>query len=192
MQQKLLTSIIIGLFLSMAIHALAAIRINDDLPDNLWPSIVVDHHEDTHMTWSNRSEGNYEIYYNKSINGVWVPAHVNISHTPGTSSWSSVTFDNRNDNVYVVWEDYNSQNRQVILYNKCVNGSWSSPVAVVDNNNCPSLPILMTEVTEESPELVMSWIEGTEDKLTQLDVTPPEPPEGLSANPRHGGILYLQ
>ncbi len=96
-------------------------------------AVCVDSNGNTHVVWSDRESGSWEIYHSmRSPSGAWTPGAM-ISEfegaSPKTSAYPSIAADSQG-NVYVVWEDYKFTTgfypRPVILLRKWTAGSWGS------------------------------------------------------------------
>ncbi len=85
---------------------------------SLWVSIAVDSNNYPHIVWSDGEENNREIYYLKWNGSFWVDVDgvglesINISNTPGYSSWPFIILD-ASDKPHIVYEDASVGNLEV-------------------------------------------------------------------------------
>ncbi len=95
---------------------------------SLWVSIAVDSNNYPHIVWEDGEENNREIYYLKWNGSSWVDVDgigqesINISNTPGYSSWPFIIID-AFDNPHIVYEDASAGNLEV-YYQKWNGNSW--------------------------------------------------------------------
>ena len=76
-----------------------------------------------HVVWSDNTDGNFEIFYKRSLDGgASFGAQINLSMNLGTSTVPSITVSG--DNVYVVWMD-NTDGNFEIFYKRSLDGGAS-------------------------------------------------------------------
>jgi len=81
------------------------------------PSIGVDPDGNAYVVWSDKRDGNFEIYLRRYLEGVGWGAEKRMSYNSAVSSNPSAAVDPQG-NLHVVWEDYRYGNEE-ILY-RCV------------------------------------------------------------------------
>jgi hypothetical protein len=114
------------------------VRLTED--DNIVssiPSIRVEG-EVVHVVWSDRRDGNYEIYYKRSVDGgVTWEADVRLTYDNGHSESPSIAVEG--EVVHVVWHDERDGNPE-IYYKRSVDGgvTWENDVRLTEDDNAES------------------------------------------------------
>lgn len=98
--------------------------------------VIAVYEKNVHITWSDTTLGNIEIFYRKSSDsGTIFGGITNLSNTDGESS--SPTIDVQGENVYVAWSDgtLGSNDKFHILYIKSTDGgvTFSSTINLSEN-----------------------------------------------------------
>jgi hypothetical protein len=78
------------------------------------PQIAVDLDGNVYVCWMQTAGGNWEIFFRRRVNGVWLAAE-NISKTTGTSEWPTIAADRVTGNVYVAWHDNTPGNWEIMV-----------------------------------------------------------------------------
>lgn len=152
MKQRELLTIIFGFYLLIqplnAQTWTATSRLTWSSGHSFAPAIAIDSNGHIHVTWHDKTSGNYEILYKKSTNGGITWNSKRLTWNSGNSEHSSIAVDSA-DNVHVVWYDKTPGNIE-IYYKKSTNagmtwgainrltwnsGDSNSPVIAVDSNN---------------------------------------------------------
>jgi hypothetical protein len=83
----------------------------------------VDSNDHIHIVWSDKSPGNYQIYYKRSESGgdAWTSSK-KLTWNSNDSSTPSIVFDSSN-NIHVVFHDGPSENRDIYYKKSANNGS---------------------------------------------------------------------
>jgi hypothetical protein len=93
---------------------------------SLWPSIAIDSNSHPHITWTDVTSGNYEIYYKKSTNGgtTWITKRLTWN---SDDSWTPTIAVGSNIHLGVVWHDFSPGNSE-IYYKRSTNGgsTWTT------------------------------------------------------------------
>ncbi len=102
--------------------------------DSFTPAIAV-YKETIHVVWSDERDGNFEIYYKKSLdNGVtWDEEDTKLSNTSGRSLLPSVATDSLG-NVHVVWQEREGDGH-TLYYRKSLDGGniWLDGKKIIEN-----------------------------------------------------------
>jgi hypothetical protein len=110
---------------------------------SLWPSIAIDSNGHPHITWTDVTSGNYEIYYKKSTNGgsTWISKRLTWN---SENSWTPSIAVDSNNHLHVVWHDFSPGNSE-IYYKKSTNGgsTWTTRRLTysADNSLRPTIAI---------------------------------------------------
>ena len=125
-------------------------RLTDDPAYSKQPSIAVDSSNNIHITWYDKRDGNYEIYYTKlDNNGNTLVDDTRLTDATGDSKNPSITVDS-SGNVHIAWHDKRSGYNE-IYYTKLSNSGatlvddtqltyvgnycWYSSIAVDSSGN---------------------------------------------------------
>ncbi len=99
-----------------------------------------------HVVWYDSRNGNYEIYYKRSINnGVSWDVDTRLTNDPGASYYPFVSVSG--NNVHVIWYDNrHGGNNYEIYYKSSLDGgvSWGSDTRLTNNSassNAPSVAV---------------------------------------------------
>ncbi len=93
-----------------------------------------------HLVWSDNRDGNYEIYYKRSITGgsSW-GTDTRLTNNIGESGYSSIAVSDID--VHVVWRDLRDGNQE-IYYKRSTNGgsSWGADTRLTNNSAYSEIP----------------------------------------------------
>lgn len=76
------------------------------------PSVGADRDGNVYVVWSDKRDGNFEIYLRRYLNGIGWGNEKRLSYNPGVSSNPSVTVDVEG-NLHIVWEDFRDGNDEI-------------------------------------------------------------------------------
>jgi len=76
------------------------------------PSVGADGDGNAYVVWSDRRDGNFEIYFRRYLNGIGWGNQKRLSYNPGVSTNPSVTVDSEG-NLHIVWEDFRDGNDEI-------------------------------------------------------------------------------
>jgi hypothetical protein len=101
-------------------------RLTYNSGDSYSPAITVDSNNQIHVAWTDRTPGNWEIYYKKSTNGGATWTAKRLTYNSGSSSNPAIAAGS-NNHIQVVWEDKTHGNTE-IYYKKSTNGggAWTT------------------------------------------------------------------
>jgi serine protease len=125
-------------------------RVTTDPAYSRYPTIAVDSYNNAHITWHDKRDGNYEIYYTKlDTKGETLVDDTRVTTSPADSKRPTIAVDSYN-NVHITWE-YGIDGNSEIYYTKLDTkgktlvddtrlttdpaDSWNPTVAVDSNNN---------------------------------------------------------
>src|SRR5918994_518896 len=103
-------------------------------PGNSTDPKIALYDNNVYVVWSDDSTGNRDIYFKRSIdNGTSFGSLENISNTQGNSTDPKIAlYDN---NVYVVWSDDSTGNRDIYFKRSIDNGTSFGSTYNISNNN---------------------------------------------------------
>ena len=111
------------------------------------PAIAIDSNDHLHVVWYDSTPGNWEIFYKQSTDSgtSWITKR--LTYTSGGSSNPAIAIDSNNQ-IHVVWENYNHGNPEIYYKKSTDNGTtWTiqrltynsgssfKPAIAIDSNN---------------------------------------------------------
>jgi hypothetical protein len=133
------------------------------------PSLFLDTSSNPHITWSDNTPGNYDIYYLKWNGSAWVDADgtgqesINISNNGGASQSPSVYLDT-SGNLYIAWSD-NTAGNYDIYYLKWNGSAWvdadgtgQESINISNNGGASQDPSVYLDT---SVNLYIAWSDNT-------------------------------
>jgi hypothetical protein len=117
------------------------IRLTNWLGESSYPSIAVDGNN-VHVVWQDLRDGNWEIYYKKSIdNGINWGVDTRLTNAVGDSLSPKIATNDTN--IHVVWYDGRNGNYEIYYKNSTNNGiTWSPDGRLTDDPNDSCAPTL--------------------------------------------------
>jgi hypothetical protein len=167
-------------------------KVNDVSGGNhYYPDIVIDENGVIHVVWEDKVDGNFSIYYSKSLDGgnTWVPSK-KVSDDPSCKGqrMPSIAID-FNGNIYVVWRESRQKDADVysemdIYFSKSTNGgdnfTQSIPITddIIEDQCQPSIAV------NDEGKIFITWLE-------QQDFPTPENSCDIYfVNSTDGGITF--
>ncbi|MFH1612539.1 MAG: T9SS type A sorting domain-containing protein [bacterium] len=118
-------------------------------------ALNIDSNNNLHLVWDVNEK---EIYYKKCVNGIWDSNILNISNTPDDKSrFPSIVID-KNDNVYVFWEDkFYGLIHYDIFYRKynAITENWSEITRI--NNSLNQKSVMVDVDVDSQNNLYVAW-----------------------------------
>jgi len=104
------------------------VRLTNDPGWSYYPHIAVNG-DNIHVVWSDKRDGDFEVYYKKSIdNGVTWSDEIMLTTDDGYSS-SVRDISLNGDNIYVIWQDSRDGHEEIYYKFSTDNGeTWSSDI----------------------------------------------------------------
>src|ERR687898_457160 len=101
-------------------------------PGNSTDPKIALYNNNVYIVWSDDSTGNGDIYFKRSVdNGTTFGSLENLSNTPGNSTYPKIAlYDN---NVYVVWSDDSTGNRDIYFKRSIDNGTSFGSLENISN-----------------------------------------------------------
>jgi len=134
-------------------------KLTDNLGLSMRPDIATDLSSNPHMVWSDNTPGNYEIYYEKSVDGgsAWITAK-RISWIPGWSGAPTIAAD-FSGSLHVVWPD-NSPGNSEIYFRKSTDGgaTWTYARRITWTPGASYVPVI---AADPSGNLHLVWDDNT-------------------------------
>jgi len=120
-------------------------RANNDASgsNQLSPDIAVDTGGTAHLVWTDRRNGNADVYYGHfSAAGGWVNVQLNADVGTATQSDPAIALDGQD--IHVVWQDYRDGSNAIIFSAHSTDGGLTWPnfnqrVSGADNADTPAL-----------------------------------------------------
>ena len=130
-------------------------RLTDNTAYSMYPSIAADSSDNMHISWHDKRDGNYEIYYTKLSNtGATLIDDTRLTDASGYSYFSGVAVDS-SDNIHIVWRDKRHGNGE-IYYTKLDNNGNT----VVDDTRLTDDPAYSKEpsiAVDSSNNIHITW-----------------------------------
>ncbi|MGB3478041.1 MAG: exo-alpha-sialidase [bacterium] len=102
-------------------------------PDNSWyPSIAVSG-SNIHVVWFDYRDGDFEIYYKRSIDGgtTW-ETDIRLTNMPGFSNYPTIAVTD--SNLHIVWHDGRDGNSEIYYKRSIDNGTtWETDIRLTEN-----------------------------------------------------------
>ncbi len=129
------------------------INLSSNSGSSRFPAIAVASNETIHVVWDDDTAfgtPKQEIYYKNCSSGCTVienwSADLNLSRTDYSSIYPSIAVDSDN-NVNVVWQDYESAFQFEIYFKKCANNcnnyaNWGTTADLTDNATSSNSPVI--------------------------------------------------
>jgi len=76
------------------------------------PSIGADRNGNAYLVWSDKKDGNFEIYFRRYLDGIGWGNQKRLSYNPAVSGNPSVAVDG-DGNLHMVWEDFRDGNDEI-------------------------------------------------------------------------------
>lgn len=100
-----------------------------------WPDLFVENNGTVHLVFTGKYNRNYETFYNRYKDGTW-SGPIDISETwYGGSAYPSISGDNSNHFRYVVWQDNENIEWEIMFRYKNPNVTYWSNVDVISTNS---------------------------------------------------------
>jgi hypothetical protein len=134
------------------------INISNDSGHSVNPVIVCDNSGNLYLAWDNRTPGNDEILFSRSIdNGSSWSLPMNISNNTGNSVSPAITMDSTG-NLYLVWEDYTFGIPEILFSQSIDSGlTWSIPVNISNNSGNSNNPDITLDI---AGNLNLTWYDS--------------------------------
>jgi hypothetical protein len=94
------------------------IRLSIDPSDSFSPEVAIDSYGNIHIVWVDNRDGNDEIYYKKLDSNMNILINdTRLTFDSNQSGGPTIAIDSNND-VHIVWSDYNLENSGNVWYTK--------------------------------------------------------------------------
>ncbi|MCK5561175.1 MAG: hypothetical protein KAJ51_11295, partial [Thermoplasmata archaeon] len=145
-------------------------EVDDSLPlaDCRVPCITIDQEDIIHVAWSDErnrvgnNQNNSDIRYTKSIdNGISFQSSIQVNDD-STVEWqyvTSITVD-KNNNVYVAWEDWRNNNADIYLSVIFCNESSFRPNVRVNNDLGNTIQYWPSIAVNSTGQVFVAWQDG--------------------------------
>ena len=106
-----------------------------------YPEIVVNNNN-IHVVWYDHRDGNWEIYYKKSVdNGLNWSSDTRLTIDESYSYWPAIAINN--ENIHVVWHDDRDGNYEIYYKTSTNNGeNWTNDIRLTNDRARSEYPVI--------------------------------------------------
>ena len=104
-------------------------NISNNSGDSEYPMLVADSQDTLHLAWCDFTQGNWEILYSSKFKGDSWSEPLNISRNFSNSGVPALAVD-KDDNLYLAWNDDSPGNFDIFYVSKPRDGTWSKVVNI--------------------------------------------------------------
>jgi len=154
-------------------------KVNDESDDNqINPAIVIDGQSPNHVhvAWQDDRGGNQDIFVATLSDDFAIKTVSQVTSDTSDQVEPAITVDSTNA-VYVVWTD--GRNSSTDIYGAASNNAWANNVAVVNDPNNQSSPVVAAEATGTILHLL--WVDDTDPKGSIFYASTTDGLQGLSS-----------
>lgn len=132
-----------------------------DSEDPIYPVMVMDSRDTIHVAWHDISIGNWEILYvSKPKDAPWSQP-MNLSRNISNSGVPALAVD-RNDNLYLVWNDDSPGNFDIFYLSKTRDGTWGKVINISETSSKSGDPSIAVDNVNR---VHVVWSEYITDKI---------------------------